>query len=189
MSNKTKDPDEVKLSDEEQQALLAILDIIEKEDEIVRLWQMREFKKINRFWHGFQYLFWSETDQDWRIPTHEQLAEVAAREEIKYLYDYVINIFKAHGESIIAALSSDMPDVRFGPLDAQDPDDLRAVKAATTAAEMIIKDNKAQLLIIKALFYLCCEGFCASYGYNKKDEKYGTVDIPSYGKEEQQTSP
>src|SRR5216684_4060165 len=177
------------LSQDLQDALYNILEIIEKEDEYVRLWQMREFKKNNRFWHGFQYLFWSETEQDWRIPTHERLEEIGAREEVKYIYDYVVNIYKAHGESIIAALSTDLPDVRFGPIDAQDPDDLRAVKAATNTAEMIIKDNKALLLIIQALFYLCNEGFVASYRYNEKDAKYGTVSIPQYEMQDQQTTP
>lgn len=179
------DPQQDRIKD----ALLAILDGVEHEDEYLRLQQMREFKKHNLFWHGFQYLFWSDQDMDWRIPTHEEFEEVSGREETKWIFDYVINHFKAHGESIIAALSADIPDVRFGPRDAADPSDRRAVDAASYAADLIEKWNRAKQLIINALFYLCTEGFVASYTYNKKDESYGTVNIQEYGLQMAQTTP
>lgn len=165
------------------EALLTLLEGIEREDETLRLQQMRKFKKNNLFWHGFQYLFWSEADSDWRIPTRDQVEEISGREETRYIFDYVVNVFKAHGESIIAALSVDIPEVRFGPRDAQDPNDTRAVDAASNAVELINKWNRAKLLIIQALFYLSTEGFVASYTYNRKDAAYGQVKIPQYTSE------
>jgi hypothetical protein len=170
-------------------ALLALLDSVEREDEYLRLQQMREFKKNNLFWHGFQYLFWSDTDQDWRIPTHNEFAEISGREETRWIFDYVVNHFKAHGEAIIAALSTDIPNVRFGPRDAQDPEDRRAVTAADSCADLIEKWNRAKLLIIEALFYLATEGFVASYTYNRKDDAYGKHAIQEYGTRPEQTSP
>lgn len=178
-----------KLDERIKEALLALLDSVEREDEYVRLQQMRQFKKNNLFWHGFQYLFWDDTSQDWRIPTHEEFEEISGREETRYIFDYVINVFKAHGESIIAALSADIPDVRFGPRDAYDPDDQRAVTAADNCVELIQKWNRAKLVIIQALFYLATEGFVASYTYNKKDPIFGSIAIPQYGRELQQTIP
>lgn len=169
-----------------KEGLLAILETVEKEDETLRLQQGREFKKLNLFWHGFQYLFWSDIDQDWRIPTHEQYEEITAREETRYVFDTVINITKAHGESIIAAMSADIPEVRFGPRNAQDPTDNRAVEAADNTVQLIQKWNRAKLKIIEALFFLSTEGFVASYTYNKKDLQYGKVDVPEYGTQPQQ---
>ncbi len=177
------------LPERQRDALLAILASVETEDQYIRLQHGREFKKMNLFWHGFQYLFWSDVDQDWRIPTHEQFSEISSREETKYVYDYVINIFKAHGESIIAALSADIPEVQFGPRDAGDPNDRRAIEAADNCVEIIEKWNRAKLQIITALFYLSTEGFVASYTYNKKDPTFGTVKIPQYGTELAKTSP
>lgn len=181
--------DVLKLDDRIKDALLALLDSVEKEDEYVRLQHMRQYKKNNLFWHGFQYLFWSDSNQDWRIPTHEEFEEISGREETRYIFDYVVNVFKAHGESIIAALSADIPDVRFGPRDAQDPDDHRAVEAADNCVELIQKWNRAKLVIINALFYLSTEGFVASYTYNKKDPTFGQVNIPQYGSEMKKVSP
>src|SRR5271157_5674094 len=157
------------IPDNIKNVLLALLASIEIEDEYLRLQQMRQFKKNNLFWHGFQYLFWCDTEQDWRIPTHEEFEEISSREENRWVYDYVINQFKAHGESIIAALSADIPEVRFGPRDASDPDDNRAVEAADNCVSLIEKWNRAKLQIINALFYLATEGFVASYTYHKKD--------------------
>ena len=178
-----------KLDPRIQDALKAILESVEKEDEPTWLLHSQQYKRNNLFWHGFQYLFWSDIDNDWRVPTHEEFEELSGREEVHYMFDYVVNVFKAHGESIIAALSADIPDVRFGPRNAQDPDDHRAVAAADACVELIQKWNRAKLVIINALFYLATEGFVASYTYNKKDPEYGTVNIPQYGKQVQQTTP
>jgi hypothetical protein len=180
--------DVLTLPDRVKEALLGLLDSVEREDEYLRLQQLRQFKKNNLFWHGFQYLFWSDVDQDWRIPTQEQFEQVQSREEMKYAFDYVVNHFKAHGESIIAALSTDVPDVRFGPRDAQDPTDIRAVEAADNTAKVIEKWNRAKLQLINALFYLSTEGFAASYTYHKKDPDFGIVNIPQYGMRDQQTT-
>ena len=82
------------LTEDERSALLALLRIIEQEDAIFRYNQLKEYKKYNQFWHGIQYIFWDSSAQDWKVPTHETLAQVSSsREEVKFIYDYVINIF------------------------------------------------------------------------------------------------
>lgn len=181
--------DVTKLSEEGKTALLALLEGVETSTNPLRLSQLRNFKENNLFWHGFQYIFWSEADNDWRIPTREELTGSGAREETQYIFDYVVNKFKAHGESIIAALSADIPSVRFGPRDAMDPTDHRAVAAADNAVGLIERWNRAKLLIIQALFYLATEGFVASYTYNRKDPTYGSVKIPKYGRKKQMGPP
>src|SRR5947207_7301285 len=101
------------VSESNQQSLIEILKNIEEEDSYIRQRMSRECKQNELYWHGFQYIFWDERVQDFRIPTHDVMEQVSSREEVKFIYDYVVNIFKAHGLSIIAALSSEIPGVPF----------------------------------------------------------------------------
>src|SRR5436309_15934427 len=111
------------------------------------------------------------------------MEQVSSREEVKFIYDYVVNIFKAHGLSIIAALSAEIPGVPFSPLDADDPNDVLAAKKAEQLGKIIQKYNKSKLLFYHALFTLFTNHFVASYNCYERDEKHGTVEIPKYKKE------
>lgn len=164
-----------------QQCLMKIAEHIELEDFYVRFQQLREVKKHNLWWSGVQQIFWSDANHDWRIPTQTEVNELSSREEIKFVYDYVINIFKPHGEAFIAALSSDLPGVIFGPDDAMNPDDIRAARLATNKAQHIQLYNDAKLIAIQALFFYFCEGFVASYRNQKSKKDYGSVNIPTFG--------
>src|SRR3990172_3532480 len=139
-------------------ALKKLLEIAEREDSAVRDDLVREAKRNDLFWHGFQHIFWDSIAMDWRIPTHDDLRNLSnVSEEADFLYDYVINIIKPHGESIIAALSSDIPSVRFKPFDPDKSTDVTAAKGASDTAYKIAKDNKDSLLFIHALFTLYTE--------------------------------
>ena len=170
-------------SEEIQQSLINILTQIENEDLDVRQRMLRECKQLELYWHGFQYIFWDQQAQDFRIPTHDILEQVSSREETKYIYDYVVNIFKAHGLSIIAALSAEVPGVSFTPMDADSPADTEAAQQAESLGKVIQKSNKAKLLFYHALFTLFTNHFTASYTYYERDEKHGTVDLPKFKKE------
>lgn len=110
------------------------------------------------------------------------MEEIASREEVKFIYDYVVNIFKAHGLSIIAALSSEVPGVAFSPVDSDNPQDTIAARKAEALGKVIQKYNKSKLLFYHALFILFTNHFVASYTYYERDKKYGSVDIPKYTK-------
>src|SRR4051812_47679095 len=128
-------------SDTIETSLLNILKNIEEEDQYIRQRMLREAKQLELYWHGFQYIFWDERTQDFRIPTHEVMEQVSSREETKFIYDYVVNIFKAHGLSIIAALSADVPGVPFSPIDSESPRDVLAAKRAEILGKIISKKN------------------------------------------------
>lgn len=171
------------LPDNLKDALLALVKKVEQEDLSARQEQLKVARKCTEYWHGRQHLYWDESQMDWRVPTHEALSGLLPDEQVSFAYQHVINVFKPHGESIIAALASDVPQVQFGPKNVEDPDDDLAQKVADSAAHMIAEQNKVHLLIIYALYLLLIEGFCASYSYHHKDEKYGEVKIPEYGLE------
>ena len=181
--------EKVKYSEEVQQALMNILSQVEKEDDYTRHKMLREAKQLELYWHQFQYIFWDEAISDFRIPNQAVLDESSSREEVKFIYDIVVNIFKAHGLSIIAALSSDVPGVSFSPQDADKPSDVRAAKQAEKLGKVICKRNKTKLIFYQALFTLYTSHFVAAYNYYKRDKKYGSFEKPKIEKQELQTTP
>lgn len=181
--------DNITLEPEEEDVLKALLKMCELEDEYVRHLQIRDAKKNDQFWHGFQYLFWDAITQDWRVPTHEVLQNIRTREEVQFVYDYVFNIFKAHGESIIAALAAELPYVQFSPDNADEPMDNRASRAATIRSKQIEDYNNAKEIFLHALFLMFTGHLLAFYTVHKKDESYGTEAIPTLKMEKQQTFP
>ena len=150
---------------------IALSDLFEKarrEDTFIRERRIREWRKHEEYWQGVQYIFWDEFTGDWRLPPDELYEELPK----------VINIFKAHGESIIAALSTALPFVRWYPQDADSADDLSTAKAYSNASEHIQKDNDATLKFVQALYTLFNQDFVASYVYPETDAKYGSVETP-----------
>src|SRR3990167_6682097 len=85
-------PDELKL------VVHSILEHCEQEDSHSRHIQLKEAKQLDHYWNGLQHIFWDNVEHDWRIPTHDEIREVAGQDE--FVYDYVVNIFLPHGESI-----------------------------------------------------------------------------------------
>ena len=127
---------------------------------------------------------------DYRIPTQEVLnQEFSSREDVKFVYDYVINVFKAHGLSIIAALSSDIPAIAFSPQDAEESSDVRAARKAEALGKVIARRNKAKLIFYHALYILYTSHFVAAYNFYDRDKKYGTIEIPKFKKEMTKVSP
>lgn len=179
------DPNNEKLSDELQAALLEIVRKCEQEDSWVRKQQIREWKKHERFWHGIQYIYWSETTQDWLSPVDTRVdgrTDEEHREEADGpFYDYVINIYRAYGESIIAALAAQVPTVRFPPDDADSDDDQLTSKVYGQIADLIQRHNKAKLLLLKTLLCLWNQGIVAAYHCPKSDKAYGMMKVPQYG--------
>jgi hypothetical protein len=169
--------DDLKIDPEIQTALMSIVDQVQIEDRSVYERFLRVCKKSEMFWRGIQYVFWDDLSRDWRVPSYDdQEGEIE-----KNIYNRCINIYKAHGESVIAALSIDTPKVLFFPDDADVVDDVTTAKAMRHVAELIQKHNKAKLLFIKSLYILFNQGYVAGYNYSHQSEEYGTVPKPVYG--------
>ena len=170
-----------------QDAFAEIIRQMELEDDNVRKQQIRQWKKNDRFWHGIQYIFWSETQQDWIAPINTRWDDLTGnREEADGpFYDYVVNIYKAHGESIIAALSAQIPAVRFPPDDANNEDDLQTAKTYDKIADLIQRHNQSKMIILQALLALWNQGTVFAYHAPKADKVFGNVQIPEYDTEEE----
>ena len=180
------EPSKKKYSKEIQDALKNVIDKCELEDQFLRKRHIFEAKENDLYWHSFQYIYWDASQQEFRIPTHESLdRSSSSREETEFVYDYVTNIFKAHGLSIISAISgSDAPGVAFYPADANNPDDVRAAQKAEQLGKVINKKNNSKLQMVHSLFILFTQHILCSYVYYERHEKYGSVKIPKFKKEE-----
>ena len=49
-------------------ALKDIVRSCEIEDDYIRHLQIKTWKKLEEFWHGIQFIFWSEIANDWMTP-------------------------------------------------------------------------------------------------------------------------
>jgi len=172
-----------KISQELQDALKTILKAVETRDQAVRDKHLRILKLLDLYWKNIHNVFWNDAVKDYRnINDNDVLKDLDT-----YYADKVINIYRAHGESIIAALSQDLPKVVFVPDDAENQDDLLTERAWTLISQLIAKNNNATLMLIRALYLLYNQGTIAAYIYSKEDEKNGTYQVPQYGKKKAYT--
>ena len=154
----------------------------EGENSWVRKRQIMQWKKNERFWHGIQFIFWSETNQDWMAPIETSFYNSENEDEDFNgpFYDYVVNICKPAGESIIAALSAQIPAVRFPPDNADSVEDQETSKTFGKIADLIQKHNQAKRLLLQSLLMLWNQGIVAAYHAPKFDKAFGNIQIPQY---------
>lgn len=125
------------------------------------------------YWRGVQHLFWDALARDYRT-TLGLFATDGSEDFDLGEFNNTINVFRAHGESIVAALSAGTPYVRFTPDDADNADDLAAVEEYDKAAELIQIHNEAPLLFTRMNYTYYNQGMVAVYTYHKKSKEYGT---------------
>src|SRR5262245_45865579 len=86
-------------------------------DDFARKKQVRVWRKHLNYWNNIQYGSWDETAGDWKSP-QDILDEDPQADIDPAIYAKVINVYKAHGEILIGALTQGTPTVRFFPKDA-----------------------------------------------------------------------
>ena len=171
-------------------AIKALFEYCEREDEHARKVHLYEAKMADLYWHGFQHLYWDGRNEEFRIPTHQALVDAeVTRDEAEYMYDYVTNIFKAHGLSIIAAIGAETPTVLFSPGDTNDPIDYRAAQKAEKLARIIHQKNNSKMDYLHALFIMFTQHIVAGYNYYDRSKKYGTLELPVMGTKKVQVVP
>jgi len=157
-------------------SLKSIIDHFDQEDRAVRDRQIRMWRRLKLTWDGFQKIWYSEVAHDWQVQDDIQ----SDNDNNDDHYDKPINVFRAYLETIIAALSIQVPPVSCSPDDAQDPMDISTAKAGNIISELIYKHNNVTVLWIHALFVYCTEGLVACYNYTKEDESFGTYEKKHY---------
>lgn len=148
-------------------------------DQPVRERLILTWRKHEYFWEGIQNLINNGITLQ---PAGQALAAIGetADEFDPYYYDKVINIYRAYGESVIAALTQEVPPVIFPPVDAGNINDLRTSAAYNRISELIDKHNQAPMILLHSMFILWNQGLVAGYTYTHTDDKYGTYEVPKY---------
>jgi predicted RNA-binding Zn-ribbon protein involved in translation (DUF1610 family) len=161
--------------EEEKKCFEQLLKDARDEDRYVRDEQVRVWKRLEYYWNNILDIFLDPVSKDWTIPNWEELegeGEIPPR---------LINIYRPHGEAIVAALSVTIPAIVFYPDDAENPDHLETAKACRTLSELLIRHNDGTMLFIRMLVIMFNQGTVFGYNYYKEDPKYGTVDRPIIG--------
>lgn len=160
--------------------LKTVADHFDKEDRPTRERQIRHWRRLKLYWNNFSQIYWSETAQDYRLANSTSINNNADQD----YYDKPVNVFKAFLETIIAALSIQIPAIKCVPDDADNPLDLLTAKAGDKISELVYKHNNVMFLWLHALYIYCTEGLIACYCYPKSDKEYGTYDKPKFKDEE-----
>lgn len=164
------------LTDEDKTDLGTLVKHFEEEDKSTRDRQIRSWRRLKLLWDGFQRVWYSEVAHDWRIWDEQQDNDSNQQD----YYNKPVNIFRAYLESIIAALSINVPAIKCYPDDADNALDLLTASAGDKIGELISRHNNVTLLWLHALYIYCTEGMVACYNYTDEDEKYGTYNLPKY---------
>jgi ribosomal protein L40E len=169
------------LDDEISSLLKTVADHFDKEDRMTRERQIRHMRRLKLYWNNFSQIYWSETAHDYRIYNRDTNTDTD-----QDYYDKPVNVFKAFLETIIAALSIQIPAINCVPDDAENPLDISTAKAGDKISELIYKHNDVMFLWLHALYIYCTEGLIACYSHSKEDKEYGTYDKPKFKDEEVQ---
>ena len=171
-------PQVTAVPDEWKTILTTLLSRCELEDESVHYAWVRKAKRLELYFNNIVTLFWDNLTNDWAIPDWDE-------KEFEGIPPRIINIYRPHAESIIAALSVGVPNVLFFPSDADNADDIDKAEAFSALAKVIQKHNKSKLLYIKILSILFNQGTPFVYSYSKKDRKFGFYQVEETSLEEQ----
>lgn len=152
-----------------------IVNHAEKEDIDLRYTPLNIWKRNTLYFNNIQNIFLDPVAQDYRTLNSllDELTKEGANLDIK-----VINVYRAYMESIVAALSVDVPAVEFTPDDADNPDDVETAKTYEKISVIVQKHNRAALMLIKALVILCNQGTIFGRNYYEADPSYGYYKSP-----------
>ena len=154
-------------------AILTITKYYEDEDREAREQMNAFYRKAELYWQGLQRIYYDFQATDWkRLDSSDEYDPD--------MYDKIINIYRAHGESLISALSIKLPNTVFYPDDADVAEDIETAKAYSKIQELVQKHNDGILVFMRALFYIYNHGIAFAHIYNRASEEYGTVEVPKY---------
>ena len=152
----------------------------EKQDRENRFILVKDWKYASLFWDGLQTIWWDAQALDYRPMGQENFGYDpnlgAEGDELPW----TVNVYRPYGESIAAALSTDIPQTRFFPENADDPDDILTANAFERGSKIVMIHNDPRILLMRALYCMYNFGIFFIYNYNKRDKKFGLYEKPKY---------
>lgn len=171
------DKDERKEIDENIGAqVLTIAEGFEREHEAIRDEHILLTKKGEYFFRGHQRLYYDSEAKDYRFVRDSPDYDPSIDED----GNRVINIYRAHGEAVIAALTIEVPGVNFLPDDSSNANDIDTAKNYSAAALLVQRHNDLEIKYAHAVYLAWISPLVAAYHYAKSDKRYGSVKRPKY---------
>ena len=146
-----------------------LLKFAREEDKSAREEYLRVWTRLEYYWNNILDIFMDPITHDWRVPDWSMMDDTDPR---------LINIYRPHGEAIVAALSVTIPTILYHPRDADNPDDIEAAKAYKNITELLELHNEAPMLFIKAIVILFNQGTIFGYNYAHTSPKFGFTKKP-----------
>lgn len=163
-----------------EKLLSDLVDRAYREERPGREIMIRRYKRLNLFWTGNQYAVWDGQINDYR--TLDQVSTVLDELQIDpALYNRPVNVFRAWGESIVGALATSVPKVRFAPERPSVAEDISTARAYDDMAELIDTHNDAEAILTKICTILYKHGMVAVHNYTHEDKRYGMAESVVYG--------
>lgn len=156
--------------EEVAKALESIMNMARLEDIAVRTRYIGICQRLDYYWNNILTAFIEPTTGECRLPDWNKLKDE--------LPPRLINIYRPHGEAIVAALSVSIPPIYFHPDDADNPDDIETARAYRSIVELLQLHNDAPMQIIRMIVILFNHGTIFGYNYLHPNPKLGTIKTP-----------
>jgi len=157
-----------------------LLTDMERQDEIPRRYEVREILKRRLFFRGEQYWWWNGDTNMWCPPNQVPLG-ATENDFQEPAFQHVTNIYQAYSLSLCSVLSQNNTAARFWPEKPSNFVDIQTAKNASKVADLIHRNNDWQNLIDQLTYYMCTDGFVASYSrYISDGEKFGHEERDLY---------
>lgn len=162
------------VSPELKEAIAVIKTAIIKDCDSKRKIYMPIWQRAEYYWNDIQDIFLDPNTETWLTfdPTEGE-TEVTALEN----NNKIANVYRADGESLIAAATVGNLGIRFYPQDAENIKDVEKARSYTDIAEYLQIQNKIRDLRRRTFTIRYNQGLVGSYVYYETDKKYGTVEV------------
>ena len=162
------------LTQELETELTKIVDEFERESYASWRWQFRDVLEAESFWKDIQQGFYDFDLDLFRTPS---IKEIAPTGDSGGRFNFVTNIYRALGWTIISVLGQKIPSTVFLPSDYTNENDVVAARTASDVVPVIERNNRLGLLHMKTVYYLFTGGVCVGYvRYVQDGERFGYKD-------------
>lgn len=147
--------------EEIQQALISLYATCKGEDRFPRLVEVKDVKRAEEYWAGRQYIWWSDNDQKYNLPTQPAASYGEWNIDDMPRFQFVTNIYQSRGLMVIGAVSGSPPRVKFFPDDAESEDDIDTAAARSKETRLIERWNPPFKMQQDEVYHAWTGGFIA----------------------------
>src|SRR5690348_5921825 len=148
------------LSEEANNELKRLCDIVGNKDIAAHRWEVEQAWEARLFYRGYQYLL-PRKGGGWILPpfaTSYNRSGSNNQTGSQKFYGYETNMYTTYGEIVQAALTRDVPHVRFDPQDPESDADITAAQSSTSYARVFTRNNDLKAAHEQIANYMWTDG-------------------------------